>query len=253
MVLRILPLRRHQPQQHNNNNIKAINSNNNNIVLPKRNIRILSKYATIAILSIGFIYTIVAIGIYLGEAISDYYTSIQQQSIPEVQKIWLPSKDTVYSIENTITIYLYDGFKSLANPAYPHRPARSIFITDFLQRYGSGHFRFLVKDLKYEYDHHEKEECVEDLKNPCLVVYSNSDNATALIRTNCQLASCKTMVIGDEFCNYRHESVREYYSSDLQKKGISSFRDEIRHVVVISTINEKQIYIFNPSLLQTEV
>ena len=52
MVLRILPLRRRQPQQHNNNNIKTINSNNNNnnnIVLPRqRNIRILSKYATIA-------------------------------------------------------------------------------------------------------------------------------------------------------------------------------------------------------------
>ena len=71
MVLRILPLRRHQPQQHNNN-IKTINSNNNNIVLPRqRNIRILSKYA-IAILSIGFIYTFFALGIYLGEAISDY-------------------------------------------------------------------------------------------------------------------------------------------------------------------------------------
>jgi len=64
-------------------NIKTINSkdndNNNSIVLQRRrqevsvcNIRILYKYATIAILSIGFIYTFVAIGIYLGEAISDY-------------------------------------------------------------------------------------------------------------------------------------------------------------------------------------
>jgi len=261
MVLRILPLRQRQPQQHNNN-IKTINSNNNNIVLPRqRNIRILSKYATIAILSIGFIYTFVAIGIYLGEAISDYYTSIQQQSIPEaphsVQKIWLPSKDTVYSIENTITIYLYDGFESLVNPAYPHRPATSIFITDFLQRYGSGHFRFVVKDLKYEYDHHEKEECVEK-KNlyPCLVVYPYNINATALIRTNCQLASCKTMVIGDEFCNYRHESVREYYSSDLQKKGYlplgmrsdtwSSFQQLMKNRSTFSIpLSSKRKYEFN--------
>jgi hypothetical protein len=95
----ILPLRRRQPQQHNNN-IKTINSkdnddnddnnnnnnNNNNIVLPRQrqevgvcNMRILCKYATIAILSIGFIYTFVAIGIYLGEAISDY---ISEWSVP---------------------------------------------------------------------------------------------------------------------------------------------------------------------------
>ena len=79
----LLPLRRRQLQQYNSNNIKTVNSkdndNNNSIVLQRRrqevsvcNIRILYKYATIAILSIGFIYTFVAIGIYLGEAISDY-------------------------------------------------------------------------------------------------------------------------------------------------------------------------------------
>ena len=259
-----LPLRRRQ--QHN-----FVNNNNNEELVTRKRIstRLMMmmmickycKYSAIAILSIGFIYTFVAIGIYLGEAISDYYTRIQQQSIPEaphsLQKVWLPSKDTVYSIENTITIYLYDGFKSLVNPAYPHRPARSIFITDFLQRYGSGNFRFVVKDLKYDNDHHEKEECVEkDLKNPCLVVYSNSNNATTLVQTKCQLVSCKTMVIGDEFCNYRHESVREYYSSNLQKKGYlplgmrsdtwSSFQQLIKNRSTFSIpLSSKRKYEFN--------
>ena len=96
----ILPLRRRQPQQHNNN-IKTINSkdnddnnnNNNSIVLPRQrqevgvcNMRTLCKYATIAILSIGFIYTFVAIGIYLGEDISDYiseWSVVPQFVIPE--------------------------------------------------------------------------------------------------------------------------------------------------------------------------
>ena len=88
----LLPLRRRQLQQYNSNNIKTINSkdndNNNSIVLPRRrqevsvcNIRILYKYATIAILSIGFIYTFVAIGIYLGEAISDYISEWSEEPL----------------------------------------------------------------------------------------------------------------------------------------------------------------------------
>jgi len=110
-----------------------------------------------------------------------------------------------------ITIVLLDG----------GRLSKSIFVTDFLLKYGSGEVYFLVKDYP-KHENGNKNEChkknTELDESPCLVV-GRQNTATEFVANKCQYAHCKTMVDGDEKCRYQEQDAREYYSEHFQNKG----------------------------------
>ena len=78
-----LPRRRQQPppqfNPQNNNNNEELPTREDGRRISARFMIIICKYCTIAILFIGFLYSFVSMGIYLGEVISESdYTSMQE-------------------------------------------------------------------------------------------------------------------------------------------------------------------------------
>ena len=109
-------------------------------------------------------------------------------------------------INTTLTVYLTPT--SCPNPAY------SIFLTDVLQRYGSGRFRFKI-ERHVHVDYSCKKPVVDNA--PCLVVNRGRHYLPQHIK--CYFPQCKTMISNDERCQVHVYDVREYYSVTMPNTG----------------------------------
>jgi len=119
----------------------------------------------------------------------------------------------------TLTVYL-------AGEGGMENPARSIFLTDVLSRYGGGRFDYRIvphAPCNSSCDgtataapaSHSREDDGDDDDGPCLAV-RRPRGPCAYSEMRCTYPKCRTMVTNDERCRHGEYDVREYYSSALE-------------------------------------